>query len=100
MKEMIEPMRTNGFSTELFESSKYPYIRFFNTFGRGFYFLKKDAEKREITHEKSPFISIDFFTNALLEDIDKIIAANEKSPDKVVLALHTLILNHERLDLN
>ena len=43
--EMIEPMRSQDYTSELFTSQNYMYLRYINTFGKGFYLKPKKGEK-------------------------------------------------------
>lgn len=42
--ELIEPMRSQDYTSELFTSQNYIYLRYINTFGKGFYLKPKKNE--------------------------------------------------------
>ena len=86
--ELIYKIAANKYTTEIL-TDRSQYIRYFNTFGKTFFYLKEDTNKKDgITKgfetyriKLSPYLLL---RDNFVEDIDKILEVNYKKPDQIV----------------
>lgn len=105
-------MKTQNFSTDLFLSGNYPYMRYFSNFGMGFYFMKGeenlpnslDKSWLSKTYCKTLLRPINLLEDSFKENIAGLLDAayTQKKPDIVITALYNVLINsgqrHHKID--
>jgi hypothetical protein len=89
-------MKENYWRTEAFNLMKSPYLKYYNKYGRCFYYEKRSENERS-TYHKSQLKAWPKLKRAIIADIDDIIEANKKKPYRLAQII-TLFLNNRKME--